>query len=137
MKKHITIILALICIFLLTSCGSNNKISLPKPKNIVEIEIVQNNSDKSKKIIERDEISKIIGEIKENTKNTGQESITDQPANIDNYIVVKIHHKNAEGNPSVAYLYKDKGISYIEQPYSGIWKLKEEIFDNISSKLNQ
>ena len=30
---------------------------------------------------------------------------------------------------------KDKDDSFIEQPYSGIWKLKNEIFDNISENL--
>lgn len=137
MKKYIGIALALICILSLTSCGINKKITLPEPKNIAEIEIVNNTSKSDKKITEQDEISKIISEIKENIKNTGKESVSGQPVNIDDYIIIKFHHENTVGNPSIAYLYNDKGISYIEQPYSGIWRLKEEIFENISSDLTK
>ena len=47
----------------------------------------------------------------------------------------KFHYKNAEESPSIAYLYKDKSSRYVEQPYAGIWKLREETFDRISSNL--
>lgn len=96
---------------------------------------MKNTSEESLKIEDQEEISGIIEEIKENTNDTGKESINDQPTNINDYIIVKFHHKNAEENPSVVYLYKDKNTSYVEQPYSGIWKLREETFDEISGKL--
>ena len=141
MKKYIGIAFVLITILSLTACGSNGsngsnkKILLPKAEEIKEIEIMKNTSGKSLKIENKDEISGIIEEIKENTKDTGKESVNDQPTNIKDYLTVKFHHKNAEDSPSVAYLYKDKNSSYVEQPYSGIWKLKEETFDEISGKL--
>lgn len=135
MKKQIGIILVLIIMLALTACGSNIKINLPKAEEIKEIEIMKNTSEDGVKIENQDEISTIIAEIKENTNNTGKESISDQPINIDEYLIIKFHHKNAEGSPSIMYLYKEKKISYVEQPYSGIWKLKEEIFDRISSNL--
>lgn len=114
------------------------KIILLELKNIAEIEIVKNTSKSGKKITEQDKIFKMISEINKNTKNIGKESISDQPVNINDYIIVKFHHKNSEGNPSIAYLYNYKGgVSYIEQPYSGIWKLKEELFENISSELTK
>ena len=129
------IALVLITILSLTACGSNKKIVLPKAEETKEIEIMKNTSEDSLKIENQDEISSIIEEIKKNTNNTGKESVNDQPTNINDYIIVKFHHKNTEGSPSVVYLYKDKNSSYVEQPYSGIWKLKEEIFDRISRKL--
>ncbi|WP_322631539.1 DUF5301 domain-containing protein [Aedoeadaptatus coxii] len=138
MKKYIGIAFVLITILSLTACGSNGsnkKIVLPKAEEIKEIEVMKNTSGKSLKIENQDEISGIIAEIKENTKDTGKESVNDQPTNINDYLTVKFHHKNAEDSPSVAYLYKDKNSSYVEQPYSGIWKLKEETFDEISGKL--
>ena len=138
MKKYIGIAFVLITILSLTACGSNGsnkKIVLPKAEEIKEIEVMKNTSGKSLKIENQDEISGIIAEIKENTKDTGKESVNDQPTNINDYLIVKFHHKNAEESPSVAYLYKDKNSSYVEQPYSGIWKLKEETFDEISGKL--
>lgn len=90
---------------------------------------------KSLKIENKDEISGIIAEIKENTNDTGKESVNNQPTNIKDYIIVKFHYKNAEESPSIAYLYKDKNSRYVEQPYAGIWKLREETFDRISSNL--
>ena len=138
MKKYIGMALVLIAILTLTACGSNGsnkKIVLPKAEEIKEIEIMKNTSEKSLKIENQDEISGIIEEIKENTNDTGRESVNDQPTNIKDYIIVKFHYKNAEESPSLAYIYKDKNSSYVEQPYAGIWKLKEETFDRITSNL--
>lgn len=135
MKKHLGIALVLMTILSLTACGSNKKINLPKAEEIKEIEIMKNTSEESLKIENQDEISGIIADIEENTNDTGKESVNDQPTNIKNYIIVKFYHKNAEESPSVAYLYKDKNSRYVEQPYAGIWKLREETFDRISSNL--
>ena len=138
MKKYIGIAFVLITILSLTACGSNasnKKINLPKAEEIKEIEITKNTSEESLKIENQDEISGIIEGIKENTNDTGRESVNDQPTNIKDYIIVKFHHKNAEGSPSLVYLYKDKNSSYVEQPYAGIWKLREETFDRITSNL--
>ena len=140
MKKYIGIAFVLITILSLTACGSNKnasnkKINLPKAEEIKEIEITKNTSEESLKIENQDEISGIIEDIEENTNDTGKKSVNDQPTNINDYIIVKFHHKNAEGSPSLVYLYKDKNSSYVEQPYAGIWKLREEIFDRITSNL--
>lgn len=140
MKKYIGIAFVLITILSLTACGSNKsasnkKINLPKAEEIKEIEIIKNNSEDSLKIENQDEISCIIEGIKENTNDTGRESVNDQPTNIKDYIIVKFHYKNAEESPSIAYLYKDKNSRYVEQPYAGIWKLREETFDRITSNL--
>ena len=136
MKKYIGMALVLIAILSLTACGgSNKKISLPKAEEVNEIEIMKNTSEEGLKIENQEEISGIIEEIRENTNDTGKESVNDQPTNINDYLIVKFHHENTEDSPSVAYLYKDKNTSYVEQPYSGIWKLREETFDKISGKL--
>ncbi|KXB66386.1 hypothetical protein HMPREF1863_01092 [Aedoeadaptatus coxii] len=135
MKKHLGIALVLITILSLTACGSNKKIVLPKAEEVKEIEIMQNTSEESLKIENQDEIFGIIADIEENTKDTGKESVNDQPTNIKDYIIVKFHHKNAEESPRVVYVYKDKNSRYVEQPYVGIWKLREETFDRISSNL--
>ena len=137
-KKHVGIAFVLITILTLTACGShssNKKIVLPKAEEIKEIEIMKNTSEESLKIEDQEEISGIVEEIKENTNDTGKESVNDQPTNIKDYIIVTFHYKNAEASPSIAYLYKDKNSRYVEQPYSGIWKVREETFDRISSHL--
>ena len=120
-----------------STCDSNKEIVLPKAEEVKEIEIMENTSEKSLKIEHQDEISGIIAEIKENTNDNGKESVNDQPTNIKDYIIVKFHHKNTERSPSVVYLYKDKNSSYVEQPYSGIWRLGEETFDRISTNLTK
>ena len=135
MKKYMGIALAFIFVFALTACGAKKEISLPEAKVIMEIEIMENPSGNTVKITEQDEIAKIVHDIKENTKDTGGKSYHDQPANIKNFLAVSFYYNNPEGNPEVVYLYENRNKTYAEQPYSGIWKIKEEVFKEISGKL--
>lgn len=137
MKKYISVTIAFICVLLLTACGNDKKLALPKPDNITEVEITESNSERKEKISDKKEISKLISAIENNSKTTNKESVNDQPTSVDNYITIKFHHKNTEENSSAFYIYKKKGNSYIEQPYSGIWELNEEDFNNISSYLTE
>lgn len=133
MKKSTGIIATLIFTLLLVACTNHQKIRLPESKDVTEIELVINVDESSKRIIQEEEIRKIITGIKENTKPTAKESVNDQPTNIDEYDIVRFKHNNAENNPSIIYLYKDKDICYVEQPYSGIWVLKNETYNDIIS----
>ena len=137
MKKYMGIALAFIFIFALTACGAKKEISLPETKEITEIEITENPSGNTVKITEQDEIAKIVNDIKENTKDTGGNSYNDQPTNIKNFLTVSFYYNNTEGNPEVVYLYENKNKTYAEQPYSGIWKIKKEVFKEISGKLKK
>ena len=135
MKKYMGIALAFIFIFVLTACGAKKEISLPEAKDITEIEITENPSGNTVKITEQDEIAKIVKDIKENTKDTGGESYHEQPANIKKFLAVSFYYNNTEGNWGVVYLYENRNKTYAEQPYSGIWKIKKEVFKEISGKL--
>ena len=135
MKKYMGIALAFIFVFALTACGAKKEISLPEAKVIMEIEIMENPSGNTVKITEQDEIAKIVHDIKENTKDTGEKSYNDQPTNIKNFLTVSFYYNNSEENPEVVYLYENRNKTYAEQPYSGIWKIKEEVFKEISGKL--
>ena len=135
MKKYMGITLAFIFIFALTACGAKKEISLPEAKDITEIEITENPSGNTVKITEQDEIAKIVKDIKENTKDTGGESYHEQPANIKKFLAVSFYYNNTEGNWGVVYLYENRNKTYAEQPYSGIWKIKKEVFKEISGKL--
>ena len=137
MKKYMGIALAFIFIFALTACGAKKEISLPEAKDITEIEITENPSGNTVKITEQDEIAKIVKDIKENTKDTGGESYHEQPANIKKFLAVSFYYNNMEGNWGVVYLYENRNKTYAEQPYSGIWKIKKEVFKEISGKLKQ
>ena len=135
MNKFMRITLALIFIFVLTACGAKKEISLPEAKEITEMEITENPSGNTVKITDQDEIAKIVKDIKENTKDTGGESYHESPANIKNYLTVSFYYNNTEGNWGVVYLYENRNKTYAEQPYSGIWKIKKEVFKEISGKL--
>ena len=137
MKKYIGIALAFIFIFALTACGAKKEISLPEAKEITEMEITENPSGNTVKITDQDEIAKIVKDIKENTKDTGGESYHEQPANIKKFLAVSFYYNNTEGNWEVVYLYENRNKTYAEQPYSGIWKIKKEVFKEISGKLKQ
>ena len=137
MKKYMGIALAFIFVFALTACGAKKEIGLPEAKVITEIEIMENPSGNTVKITEQDEIAKIVNDIKENTKDTGGKSYNDQPTNIKNFLAVSFYYNNTEGNPDVVYLYENRKKTYAEQPYSGIWKVKKEVFKEISGKLKQ
>ena len=135
MKKFMGITLSVIFIFILTACGAKKEISLPDAKEITEIEITENPSGNTVKIMEQDEIAKIVNDIKENTKDTGGKSYHDQPANIKKFLAVSFYYNNTERNWEVVYLYENRNKTYAEQPYSGIWKIKKEVFKEISGKL--
>ena len=135
MKKHLGIALAVIVIFALTACGAKKEISLPEAKEITEMEITENPSGNTVKITEQDEIAKIVNDIKENTKDTGGKSYNESPANIKNFLAVSFYYNNTEGNWGVVYLYENRNKTYAEQPYSGIWKIKKEVFKEFSGKL--
>lgn len=137
MKKYTVIILIVICFLALTACGNKKEIVLPEVENITEVEIIENTSEIFKIISDKEEISKLISDIKDNSENDNTESVNDQPTNVDSYIIIKLYHKDEGKNPSVAYLYKEKGNCYIEQPYTGIWKLKQGIFNNISDLISK
>ena len=137
MKKYMGIALAFIFVFALTACGAKKEISLPEAKDITEMEITENPSGNTVKITEQDEIAKIVKDIKENTKDTGGKSYHEQPANIKKFLAVSFYYNNTEGNWGVVYLYENRNKTYAEQPYSGIWKIKKEVFKEISGKLKQ
>lgn len=137
MKKYMGITLAFIFIFVLTACGAKKEISLPEAKDITEMEITENPSGNTVKITDQDEIAKIVKDIKENTKDTGGESYHESPANIKKFLAVSFYYNNMEGNWGVVYLYENRNKTYAEQPYSGIWKIKKEVFKEISGKLKQ
>lgn len=137
MKKYMKITLIIICLLALMACVNKKEIMLPEVENIAEVEIMESTSETSKIINTNEEISKLVSDIKDNSENTNKESANDQLTNVDSYIIIKFYHKDEGKNPSVAYLYKEKGNCYIEQPYTGIWKLKQGIFNNISDLISK
>lgn len=131
MKNYLGILLTFFVAVALISCANDKKISLPEANNVKEIEIVESNSQNTKKISDIEKISKIIESLNANSKSTNKESVNDQPTNVDDYTIIKFYHKISEDNPSVVYLYTKKGKSYLEQPYSGIWEFNNDVINEI------
>lgn len=110
---------------------SKVQIVLPNEANLESI-VLSKSTDKNNTLITingNKEFKNIIHSIKSNSKKTNKESINDIPTNVDYYIKLEFLH--AKGGSSVAYLYKTKDKCYIEQPYSGIWEITQESYDNI------
>lgn len=139
MKKYIKVTLTIICIFILTACAKDKKIVLPDPEDIMAIEIKENTSENVKKITDKEKISKLINEIANNSKFTNYDSLSECPANIDNYIIIEFefHRQSNTKYFSTTYLYEKRGNTYIELPYEGIWKLNNEVFNTISNYLSE
>lgn len=136
LKKYIIIAIAILLTISLSACGNKKQITLPKPDDIIEIKIMKNNSEYIKKFTYKEDISNMITKISENADSTSKESVNDQPTNVNEYIIIEFSHKFVDGSSSIIYLYKDKGTTYVEQPYVGIWKLNQNIFEYINDKFS-
>lgn len=136
LKKYAIFIL---CLFVLSACGKQ-KISLPKAKdldyiNVIEVQKKTKSEKEVIKVEKEEDVKNFIDSISSATK-TKNESISDEPTNIDKYFKVSFYHKEAKNSPSIMYIYNskdytDKKYIYLEQPYSGIFKIKLEKLKNI------
>lgn len=130
----------LLLLLLLSACGKQ-KISLPKSKdldyiNVTEVDKKTKSEKEVIKIEKGEDVKNFIDSVSSATK-TKKESISDEPTNIDKYLKASFYHKEAKNSPSIMYIYKskdytDKKYIYLEQPYSGIFKIKSEKLKDIN-----
>ncbi|MFT4451231.1 DUF5301 domain-containing protein [Parvimonas sp. G1425] len=130
----------MIFLLLLSSCG-NQKISLPKSKDLEYIKVIEvdkktKNEKEVIKIEKDDDIKNFIDTVSSATK-TKKESISDEPTNIDKYFKVSFYHKEAKNSPSIMYIYKFNDYSedkyyYFEQPYTGVFRIKKDKVNKIN-----
>ena len=106
------------------------KLIFTETKTISVISLQKKLTEDVKTIIKREEVSKLIDEIQEQSRSTTLESLNDQPTNVENYVIIKSTYQNEE-NDSVVYLYTMKEKQYIEQPYVGIWEVGPDIVNRI------
>lgn len=133
MKKYVRLFIIFQTMFLLFACQITKKISLPKIKNIIEINVVENGLKYTKDINNNSDALKAIYKINKDNYDRAQESFNDQPTNIKDYIIIKFN--DVDNKVLTAYLYK-KRKTYFEIPYLGIWTLKNQIFGDVLDKLN-
>ena len=122
MKKIITWVLVLNCVFGLIGCGKQAEpIVLPAVDEIDSINIITfDNSEIS--YSDEEWIEQFI-DILTNTETTTKESVQDIP-NVENYGKVDISYNN---KIATIYYYIEKGKYYIEQPYQGIYVTDDDI----------
>ena len=126
MKKFILLLMLIILTLSITACQSAKDISLPDSKNIVSIELEY--GEQKCQVSDKNIIEEIISEIVKSAKYTNIQSVNDQPTNIDSFITVKFNHSIEESAQCIAYIYQRKGKVYIEQPYTGIWRVDDNIY---------
>lgn len=78
--------------------------------------------------LDQDKISFLIKDIEEKSSYS-KESVNDNPNGVD-YIQMKIDTKTY-------YVYERNRITYIEEPYNGIWKIPSDLYKNIKNNKNQ
>lgn len=125
MKKCFSVIICVACILTLFACGKKaNPIILPQSSDVVSVDVIDgentvNCSDKAW-------IDEMISSLSD-SKPTNRESVQDSP-HVKDYMRIEI---NSQTEKTTVFVYKDKGKFYIEQPYSGICIIDEEIYNQL------
>lgn len=102
-------------------------LNIPSENSVCNINLEQNG--KRVVVTEKDKIKDviyIIGDVKRVTTN---ESVHDNPININNEI--KIDFEYEEGKTSIVFVYKKKDKYFIEQPYNGIYRISSDEYNSI------
>lgn len=133
MNKIHKILLILSIFLLIAGCSQNKEIVLPNSEDIEKIEITNNKDNRKLEIFDEEKVDELIKSLINKGKYVNKESVNDQPTNIDEYHIISFYYKEKKENPSIIYLYKNGGKYYMEQPYQGIWKIDEEIYEKINS----
>lgn len=133
MKKNliVSVIIASILLMLTACGGSDEKLILPLPEDVEEIEITNIQTDETAVLESKEEISSLINDLAGNSKNTGKESVNDEPTNVEGYLWIAFLNKEGEPDPNVVFVYIKDGAYYLEQPYVGIWETNAETYDKI------
>lgn len=125
MKKCFSVIICVACILTLFACSKKaNPIVLPQSSDVVSVDVIDgentvNCSDKAW-------IDEMISSLSD-SKPTNRESVQDSP-HVKDYMRIEI---NSQTEKTTVFVYKDKGKFYIEQPYSGICIIDEEIYNQL------
>lgn len=131
-KNFSTLIVILLLSLSFVGCDKT-QITLPNEADLESI-VLSESIEENKKhitITGNEEMKKIIDSIKLNSKQTNKESINDTPTSVDYCIKLEFFH--SKDGSSIAYVYKTKNRYYIEQPYSGIWEITQDLYDNIDT----
>ena len=134
MKKEnwIFIIVLLVCVVLgMLYINKINKssytLNIPSDDSVYSIKLEQN--EKRVEVNEQDKINDIIYVIGEVKRTTTNESIQDNPINVEDEIKVDFEYE--ENKTSTVFVYKRKDKCFIEQPYNGIYRISPDEYNSI------
>ncbi len=100
--------------------AEDTEIKLPNPEKIVEIKMIDVSKNEIK-YEDPEEITRIVEDFSTKIK-TEKTSISGTP-HIDDWVKITFVQQSKE--ESIAYIYEDEGVYYIEQPYVGVWILEK------------
>ena len=116
MKKILSLCFAvLLCAAL---CGCQRKISLPTVKEIASIQ-VETTDGREITLTQESEKAQLM-DLLSTGVNTGRQSVQDQPLVTPYGTILLENH----GGVTTLYYYQERGATLIEQPYTGIFRLK-------------
>ena len=126
MKKTAPFILPII--LLLAACSQNvYSISVPEASQVRNIELAEDG--RTTVISDSLGINVIVNALKNTDPQTKNESVQDFPVNAEDIVSVNI---NLNDNTAFSvFLYERNDRYYMEQPYNGIYKMKEKDYDAI------
>ena len=104
-------------------------IDLPSSKDIASIEVITTDGNKVD-LLETNHLEQVMNSLT-CAEPTRTQSVNDQPTNVEAYGTINI---NTDDVVWVLYYYEKNGKHYIEQPYRGVYELKES-FENYLSIL--
>ncbi|MEG1448136.1 MAG: DUF5301 domain-containing protein [Oscillospiraceae bacterium] len=99
----------------LCSMKKEYPIKMPNPTEIKSIHIITKETSKEK--TDEEWIRELVKQIGNSTP-TKKQSVSDMP-NVSDYIQINFEYKT--GGESSLYFYDENSITYIEQPYQGIY----------------
>ncbi len=120
----------------LTGCGENTYVlSVPTAEQVRSAEIIDNEDYERTVITEPEDIKAIVSALDNIKKKSVSESIQDFPVNAEDIISVNLVLE--EGGVFSGFIYERGNKYYFEQPYNGIYAMKEKDHDTIEDRMDQ
>ena len=135
MKRRVFIIIvcAAILSLMLAGCASarDKKVDLPEAASIesIQLKFCDDSCTVTDIVDIKDDNKNVITELIESSCGKWSESVNDNPQEVP-YVVVNIRTENPEEDRTV-FIYEKSKHSYVEQPYAGVWKSTEELYDTV------
>lgn len=135
MKRRVFIIIvcAAILSLMLAGCASarDKKVDLPEAASIesIQLKFCDDSCTVTDIVDIKDDNKNVITELIESSCGNWSESVNDNPQEVP-YVVVNIRTENPEEDRTV-FIYEKSKHYYVEQPYAGVWKSTEELYDTV------